>query len=695
LQRRSATLVALLLFLGGSFAIYGAALSFDFLNFDDTFYVRDNPRLNGGFSWGAVRWALEANLFSGDRAAEYWMPVTLLSRLLDAQLFGTHGGFYHAQNILFHGLNAWLIFLVLANLTGAMARSLLVAALFLVHPINAEVVCWIALRKDVLAGSASLLTIWLYIRYAKQQSLLSYAMTLGAFALAILCKPSVVALPLALLLLDWWPLNRVNLDFVGNIDGKSLRPVAIVLLEKLPFLILALVATLVTFVGQRDLGLVAVAETRNLPVDLGRTALGYADYIRRIFQFDSLCALYPTRPWSTIPSWELWKAAVILVGVTCATMWLAVRKYRPALMGWLWFIGLLLPVSGLFQFGRQATADRYMYLPIIGILIFVVWLVADALEHQTDLKRSGPSVWRHAVVGLFSLFVLLLLSHASREQCQTWRDDLALWRQAMAAEPDNAVAFNNFGSGLTLAGAYKVAETYRRASLKIAPDSIEQIGNLGRAMAQYGNAAAAVPLLERAVQAEAENMEFHRWLIVALRRSGQLEKANLANGRYEQFRGRVFLSLALDYLKRGETEQARAQFSLASAAQVRAGKYTGTDLELWPASKWLPSARDWLVRIPSAGLPAYDRLVLQGYVAFLAGEPKSAARWFGLASDLRPGVAEPRWRRALCLAQLGQSDAANAESIAARACQEPFKDGESDWDFVSGKVHLEDKDKNY
>ena len=212
----------------------------------------------------------------------------------------------------------------------------------------------------------------------------------------------------------------------------------------------------------------------------------------------------------------------------------------------------------------------------------------------------------------------------------------SLWRQADGGGTrDNAVAFNNFGSGLTLEGAYKVAETYRRASLKIAPNSIEQIGNLGRAMAQYA-ATPPPPCLcwREAVQAEAENMEFHRWLIVALRRSGQLEKAKLANGRYEQFRGRVFLSLALDYLQRGETEQARAQFSLASTAQLRAGKYAGADLELWPVAKWLPSARDWLVRIPSAGLPAYDRLVLQGYVAYLAGEPKSAARWFGLASDL-------------------------------------------------------------
>ncbi len=694
MQRRSATFVALFVFLGGSFFIYWAALSFGFLNFDDTYYVRDNPHLAGGFSWTAVRWAFEANLFSGDRAAEYWMPLTLLSRLLDAELFGANGGLHHAQNILFHGLNAWLVYVVVAKLTGAFVRSALVGALFLVHPINAEVVCWIALRKDVLAGTASLLTIFLYARYVQKQSVWRYAATLGAFGLAILCKPSVVALPLILVLLDWWPLGRFRRAADAGPGLRSMRPLLVVLLEKLPFLIMGLVATLVTYVGQRDLGLVAVAESRNLSIDLGRTAVGYLDYFRRAFLLDSFCALYPTRPWSAIPKADIW-SAIFLLGVTTAGAgWLALRNYRPTLMGWLWFLGLLLPVSGLFQFGRQATADRYMYLPIIGLLIMFVWTLADLLaRHQADKSTPSPA-WSGAILTTLSLVMLGVLARESRTQSLTWRNDLTLWEQAMVVEPDNAVAFNNFGSGLALGGFYKQAETYRRAALKIAPNSIEQLGNLGRAMAQHGNAGAAVPLLERAVQADPEDTEHHRWLIVALRRSGQLAKADQASSRYEQYRGRVFLALALEYLKHGDTEQARAQFSLAKSAQLRAERFSGGKLELWPATKWLPSARDWLVRIPSNEMSAYDRLMLQGYIAYLAGEPNSAARWFGLATDQHFQKAEPHWRKAACLTELGQNDAAALEVAAARGSREPFSDGESDWDGLMGKRDPEDKAGN-
>src|SRR5471032_2239316 len=340
---RSALLIALFVFVGGSLALYWNALSFEFLNYDDAFYVRDNPHLNAGFSWKSVRWALETNLLRGDRSAEYWMPLTMLSRLVDGELFGANGGLHHLQNILFHGLNAWLLFLVLADLTGALGRSLLAGALFLVHPINAEVVCWIALRKDVLAGAVSLLTIFMYVRFVRKPTLLRYLGALGVFGGAILCKPSVVALPLALLLLDWWPLNRLRFRAPDNSGGRTFSPVLIVLAEKLPFLILALVASLVTFVGQRDLGLAAVRGDHAFSVDFGRTAAGYLDYVRRVFLVDPFCVLYPMRPWDAISRSDLWNAGVFVVGITLGTVLLALRRYRPPLMGWLWFVGLLLP----------------------------------------------------------------------------------------------------------------------------------------------------------------------------------------------------------------------------------------------------------------------------------------------------------------------------------------------------------------
>jgi protein O-mannosyl-transferase len=678
------TLLALLAFLAGGLALYWNALSFEFLNYDDAFYVRDNPHLSAGFSWKSVRWALETNLLRGDRSAEYWMPLTMFSRLVDAELFGTNGGLHHLQNILFHALNAWLIFLVLADLTGALGRSALVAALFLVHPINAEVVSWIALRKDVLAGTFSLLTIFMYVRFVRKPTLLRYLGALGVFGGAILCKPSVVALPLALLLIDWWPLNRLRLRAPDNVGRRKFLSVLVVLAEKLPFLILALVASLVTFVGQRDLGLAAIRGDQAYSVEFGRTAAGYLDYVRRVFLVDPFCVLYPMRPWDAISRSDLWNAGVFVVGITLGTVLLALRRYRPPLMGWLWFVGLLLPVSGLVQFGRQATADRYMYLPLIGLLIFFVWLFADFLAFRRLAQVAPLPRWRSVTVGAVSLAIVGLLALQTRAQALTWRSDTSLWTQAMLVETDSAVAFNNFGSALTGTGQDKAAENYLRASLKIS-HSVEQTGNVGRFLARYGDPEAAVPYLERAIKADPSQVENHRWLVYALLRAKKADMADLANGRYEQVRGRIFLLAGLDYLENGDAEDARMQFSLALTALIRARKFSHVGLDLLPSTKWLPFARDWLLRLPAHASSVEDRRLIQGYLSYLAGDISSAARLFGAAAAHQPQLAEPHWRRAICLAELGQTEAADLEAAAARVCPVAFEEGSSDWLFLRGE----------
>ena len=681
---RSIKLLALLVFVGSSLALYWNALSFDFLNYDDAFYVRDNAHLNAGFSWAAVRWAFEANLLTVDRSAEYWMPITMLSRLLDAQLFGGNAGWHHLQNIVVHGFNAWLVFVVFAEVTGAMARSALVAALFLVHPINAEVVCWIALRKDVLAGAASLLTILLYLRFVRKPTLVRYLATLLVFMGALMCKPSAVALPLALFLMDWWPLNRLQIKSPGAIGRRSFAPALTVLAEKVPFLIVALVISLVSLVGQQDMGMAAISEKNAVWVGLGRTAVGYVDYLGRVFLMDPFCALYPVRPWETISRLYLWNSAVVLVGVTLAALWLTLRTYRPPLMGWAWFLGLLLPVSAFVQFGRQATADRYMYLPLIGLLIFFVWLLSDLLAFRGSAQLPAASRWRTAMLGVSALGLLGLLAQRSHGQCLTWRNDLTVWTQVIAVEPDGEVAFNNFGSALSVVGDYKVAETYLRAALKIS-HSVEQYGNLGKFLARYGDPELARPFLERAIQADPSQVENHRWLVLALRREGKIELADAANARYEQLRGRLFLVKGLDYLYEGDTDRARGQLSSAASALLRAQKFTKSNLELLPAVKWLTSARDRLVRLPSAVIAPDDRVMLQAYLSYLAGDVSSAARFFGSVADRQPQHAEPRWRLAICRAELGQMEAAESEATTARECRVAFEEGSSDWHFLRGE----------
>ena len=372
---------AALIALAVAWLLYHPALGFSFVNYDDHFYVRDNPRLAEGLTWESWKWAWTANFITPDRRAEYWMPLTLLSRLLDVQLFGEDGGWHHAQSLFWHAVNAWLVFVLFVRTSGAAGRSAAIALLWLVHPLNVETVAWVALRKDVLAGTFSLLTLLAWVRCVHQRSLGAYGLALLMFFGAILCKPSVVALPALLLVLDWWPLQRP--EWTAGQGMARLRGWARLLAEKIPFVALAAWAAWLTYATQQDLES-GGGRLDYRWIDRVRQVLaGYDGYVQKAMLPDQLCVLYPLRSPAEIPTEAVWHGAVLLAVLTAAFAWLAGRGRRAYAAGWVWFLAVLLPVSGLVPFGRQAMADRYAYLALVGFAAGAVWLAADVIEAMT------------------------------------------------------------------------------------------------------------------------------------------------------------------------------------------------------------------------------------------------------------------------------------------------------------------------
>ncbi|MBS0660056.1 MAG: tetratricopeptide repeat protein [Verrucomicrobia bacterium] len=667
--RKLAVLAPWILALGASLALFGPALNFDFLSYDDASFVRDNPRVASGLSWEAFKWALTANLFSVDRLAEYWMPLTLLSRQLDSQLFGLDGGWYHLQGILLHGLNAALVHRVLFQATGANLRSAMVALVFLIHPLNTEVVGWIALRKDVLAATFSLLTLLAYVRFQQTKLSRYYSLALVCFVAALASKPAVISLPLALFLLDLWPLGRIGLQ------PFRLRAWAEAALEKLPFLALALIGGFVTFVGQQDAGSARGVWEGTLGQRAASTAVGMLDYLERIFFPLHLCILYPQRNPASIDPSRLMLALLTLGLVTSLCLWLARRGKTVGLSGWLWFIGLLLPVSGLVSFGRQATADRYLYLPMIGFLFAFVWLVAEAWAARTRFGLTSRA-WRP--LGATAVLAALLgLAWKARAQIGTWRDTFTVWENAMATEPDHAFAMQILGGDHIVQGRLEVGETYLRAAIKLDPDRGEARGKLGFLLATNGKPAQAVPLLDEAIRYRLRDQKLHGALIAALQKLGRTADARRAEVRWHLIRVDAFLQKGLEMFHERELDLAREQFDLAWSAVAEARRSKVPHLLFRRESNYWAGMR---VDIAEATRPEFrfEGEYLTAVLTYLH-QPKEAIGQFRQICARFPEQAAAWWRLAICAREEGDSALAAEAEAKARRASRAAPDVEAEW----------------
>jgi tetratricopeptide (TPR) repeat protein len=412
------------------FAVYFRAIQNPFVNYDDQGYVVENLHVQQGLNLTTLRWALIST------EADNWHPLTWLSHALDCQLFGLNPAGHHSTSIVLHALNSILLFLLLAGATKKTGRSFLVAALFALHPINVESVAWVAERKNVLSMFFFLLTLGAYGWYARRPSILRYLAVAGLFVLGLSAKPMIVTLPFVLLLLDFWPLQRVlplpaSADF--PVSQASFWRLA---LEKLPLLALSLASSWITLIAQRG----AMVSTVNLPFGarLLNAVYSYSSYILKAFWPTHLASFYPQEG-IRLTGWQIQSSILLLVGISYLVWRNRARLYLP--VGWFWFLGTLIPVIGLVQVGDQGMADRYAYLPLIGIFWIAVWGLADLAKTRNLNAR---------VCTAMAALVLAVLSFATWRQIGFWRSSYDLWSHALQVTKDNFVAEDYVGTSLLL-----------------------------------------------------------------------------------------------------------------------------------------------------------------------------------------------------------------------------------------------------
>jgi hypothetical protein len=442
--------VAACLLLGlGAIALYAPALTCGFVNYDDQLYVTGNPHVNHGLTLEGLRWAFQAGY------AANWHPLTWLSHMADVQFFGLRAGGHHVTSVLLHALNSVLLFLVLRQMTGAFWRSAAVAALFVCHPLHVESVAWIAERKDVLSTFFWMLALWAWLGYAKNGragiSILCYAAALLAFACGLMSKPMVVTLPCVLLLLDWWPLRRLQLD------RSPLAPQIIGLVaEKLPFFLLTIASGVITVVAQRREG--AVAIVNNLPIKIRLATALYScfRYLAKTLWPSDLGAMYPFVLKPAAAQLAAVSLALIMVTVLGVREW----KMRPYwLFGWLWFLGTLFPTLNLLTGGGQPMADRYVYIPSVGLFVMLCWGAYDWAA-----ERRWPQTIQAGVFGV----TLAAYCLAASLQIRHWKNEEGLLSHIAMAD-SNFVAHANYAAFLMRHKRLAEAEAECNKAIRILP----------------------------------------------------------------------------------------------------------------------------------------------------------------------------------------------------------------------------------
>jgi len=482
-----------------TFAVFGQTLHHEFVNYDDDEYVYKNPVVAQGLTLKGIVWA-----FTGVHAFN-WHPLTWLSHMLDCQLYGLNPAGHHLTNVLLHTATVIALFLILRQMTGALWRSAFVAAVFAIHPLRVESVAWVAERKDVLSGLFFMLTIGAYVRYARRPSSVArYGLVMLLFALGLMCKPMLVTLPVVLLLLDYWPLQRAGP-----------RKLSGLVLEKLPLLALSAASCVATLLAQTQT--IQSVEIFSPPVRFVTALLACNVYLGQMVYPSGLAVFYPF-PHNGLSAWDAAMAGTLLA-VISAVAW-GERRRRPwLLMGWVWYLVMLLPVVGIIQVGGQAHADRYTYLPQIGVYVAVTWMVA---EWRVKWLHHGPL--RAALGGLMAV-VLAVLMVCAWKQTTYWQNSEILWSHALACTTDNHVAHFNLGNTLRLEGRMDEAIPQYQKAVEIRPSYAEAHGNLGMALFQMGRVDEAIPHLQKAAQLKPGNAPLIYNLGVALQKMGRVDEA--------------------------------------------------------------------------------------------------------------------------------------------------------------------------
>lgn len=476
---------------------FGQTIHFGFVNFDDDVYVYRNPQVTQGLTPSGARWAF-THVHSSN-----WHPLTWLSHMLDVQVYGLNAGGHHATNLLIHAATAILLFLLLRRMTGFGWRSAFVAAVFAIHPLRTESVAWIAERKDVLSGFFFVLTLAAYFWYARRAWLLGrYAVVVISLSCALMAKPVAVTIPFVLLLLDCWPLKRWDPLEVRSIPWR-------VIIEKIPLLALSAGLCVITVFAQEK----AVSPIP-LVARIDNAAVSYIIYLREMIYPTGLVVFYPF-PENGLPLWEIIGAFALLIGISVCVF--AARRRQPWLLfGWLWYLGMLVPMIGILQVGAQAHADRYTYLPQIGLYVALAWTVAE----------SGIRWNQHRpLLSVASAAVLVALLICTRKQVSHWRTSDTLWTRALAFTSGNVIAENNLGNALLDEGKLDEAIVHFENARQIKPEDPKAAFNLGNALIQKGRLSDGVENLSQALQFRPDYAEAHVNLASALLKADKIDDA--------------------------------------------------------------------------------------------------------------------------------------------------------------------------
>ena len=500
--------------------VFGQTVRYGFVNFDDRWYVYGNRHVLPGLTPAGIAWALTST------HGQHWHPLTSMSHMLDCDLYGRWAGGHHLTNLLLHAAASIALFLVLREMTGRFWPSALVAALFAVHPLRAESVAWVSERKDVLSALLCMATVAAYVGYARRPfSLLRYLGVAGLFVLGLMAKPMLVTLPLVLLLLDFWPLGRMNPaapedspTAAGQLSRFGWR-LARLLAEKIPLLILSAGFSVLAVFTQG--GFVQTLEQCPMSWRLANVVVAYVTYLRQFFYPVGLAAYYPF-PKGTLPLWEVVGACLLLTAITIAAI-VSWRKAPYLLVGWLWYLGMLVPVIGFVHLGAQAMADRYTYLPQIGLCIALTWGLAAAIPWSRASCR-----W---ACGAASALVLGGLMIGAWRQTSYWSDSETLWTRTLACTSQNWLAHSNFGDALKDRGAIDEAMEQYRQAIDINPTLAEPHNQLGAALFAQGRLAEAIVQYQEALDLKPDLAEAHANLGLALR---DIAQPDAAIAQYEE-----------------------------------------------------------------------------------------------------------------------------------------------------------------
>lgn len=431
--------------------IYIQVGTFEFDNYDTAKYVYENRQVKAGLTAKGIHWAFTTTYFSN------WHPLTWLSHMLDVQLYGLHAGRHHLTSVILHIINTLLLFGVLRRMTGTLWQAGFAAALFALHPLHVESVAWVAERKDLLSALFGLLVLWCYTRYVQNPGIGGYAAVLIFFILGLMAKPMMVTLPFLLLLLDYWPLRRLHVKSANAFGLPAPQGPAIgyLLIEKLPLLIVSAASCVITIFAQRAGGSIGSMDVYPFHIRISNALISYVSYIGKMLWPAKLAVIYPYD--RLMPAWQTWAAGGVIIGIT----WAAAKfsKSHPwFVVGWLWFLGTLVPVIGLVQVGMQALADRYTYIPLIGLFIILSWGLFELM------MRGSYQTLKFVVIAVVVSGALMVVA---RQQIGYWQNSVTLFQRAVAVTENNFVAQNNLGHALLMDGKFEEAAERFRNSLEI------------------------------------------------------------------------------------------------------------------------------------------------------------------------------------------------------------------------------------